>query len=534
MYLLTAQEMREMDRQTIEIFGLPGRILMENAGRGAFRVLMESFPDISGKKVAVIAGRGNNGGDGFVIARYLAQHGIFVTVYLLADANLLQGDAADNFSLLGALNIPVMELPDAQTFDRAAKEMAHHHVFVDAILGTGLKATVKGYFRSVIDFINSLERPVFAVDIASGLHTDIGQPGGTCIQATVTATFAYPKIGHIVWPGAKYTGRLHVIDIGIPPHIAQAVSPRQHLLTEAFVRKMLQPRPWDMHKGGTGHVLVVAGSVGKTGAAAMSALSALRTGAGLVTLGVPASLNPVVEPQALEVMTIPLPEITTGILGDSSYEPILNFLSDKRCLAIGPGIGTAPETRRLVLRLVETSPIPMVIDADGLNCLSDHAEILLSRKSDIILTPHPGEMARLTGQSVKEIQADRIGFARRFAEKFKVHVVLKGARTVIAQPDGHVHVNLTGNPGMASAGMGDVLTGMIAGWISQGYTPSAAAHMAVYLHGAAADHLVEAKGPFGYIASDVMAEIPAAIKQLAQGTALSNPQVYNESKMEGP
>lgn len=513
MYLLTAAEMREMDRRTIEEFGLPGRILMENAGRGAFKVLMDSFPEICNQKVAVLAGRGNNGGDGFVVARYLAQHGIPVTVYLLSENKQLLGDAAANFKLLAPLNIPVRQCPDLKTFNRFKKEVAHHHVIVDAILGTGLNSDVKGYFKTVIEFINLLNKNILAVDIPSGLHTDTGQPCGTCIQAAVTATFAFPKIGHIVLPGAEYTGNLHIIDIGIPPHIADGVSPRQHLLTHESIQNMIKPRPQDMHKGGAGHVLVVAGSTGKTGASAMCALSALRAGAGLVTLGVPESLNPVVEPQALEVMTHPLPEITTGILSDESFDAIMELISDKRCLAIGPGMGTAPETRRLVARLVKSCSIPLVIDADGLNNLAVNTDILKSKKTEIILTPHPGEMARLIGASVKDVQVDRINCAREFALKYKVHLVLKGAKTVIAHPDGHIYINPTGNPGMASAGMGDVLTGMIAGFVSQGYTPATAAHIAVYLHGAAADHIAETRGPFGYIASDVMAELPGAIKR---------------------
>jgi NAD(P)H-hydrate epimerase len=514
MFLLTAAEMREMDRRTIEEFGLPGRILMENAGRGAFRALLDSFPDIQNQKVAVLAGRGNNGGDGFVIGRCLAQHGIRATVYLLSESKLLQGDALSNFNLLPSLNIPVRECPDVKAFNRYKKEIAHHQVIVDAIFGTGLNSDVKGYFKTVIDFINSLNKQVLAVDIPSGLHTDTGQPCGVCIQATATATFAFPKIGHLVLPGAEYTGKLHIIDIGIPPHIADGVCPRHHILTEESIGNMIRPRALDTHKGGVGHVLVVAGSTGKTGAAAMCALSALRAGAGLVTLGVPESLNPVVEPQALEVMTAPLPEITTGILSDESFEAIMDLVSDKRCLALGPGLGTAPETRRLVARLVKSCPVPLVIDADGLNNLAANTDILKSKKTEIILTPHPGEMARLMAASAKDIQADRIGCARAFAEKFKVHLVLKGAKTVMAHPDGRVYVNPTGNPGMASAGMGDVLTGMIAGFAAQGYAPAEAAKIAVYLHGSAADHLAQTKGPFGYIASDVMAEIPGAIRKV--------------------
>ncbi len=512
MFLLTAAEMREMDRQTIEAFGLPGRILMENAGRGALQVLMESFPDIGNQNVAVIAGRGNNGGDGFVIARYLAQQNIPVTVYLLSETRQLQGDALSNFNLLGPLNIPIRQCPDIKSFNRCKKEIAHHHILVDAILGTGLNSEVKGYFKTVIDFINSLNKNVLAVDIPSGLHTDTGQPCGTCVRATVTATFAYPKIGHVVLPGETYCGALYVVDIGIPVHIARSVGPRQHLVTQESVRSILEPRPWDAHKGITGHVLTVAGAAGKSGAAAMCALSALRAGAGLVTLGVPESIHPVMEPQALEVMTFPLPETSPGVFSDRAFDVIMGLVSYKRCVALGPGMGTAPETQRLVARLVQSCPIPMVIDADGLNNLAGSTEILKYRKSDTVLTPHPGEMARLIGKSPKDIQADRMGCAREFAKAFKVYLVLKGAKTVIAHPDGHVYVNPTGNPGMASAGMGDVLTGMIAGFLAQGYAIRDAVCLAVYLHGAAADFLAESKGPWGYLASDVMAAIPGAIK----------------------
>lgn len=524
MHLLTADEMREMDRMTIESFGLPGRVLMENAGRGATRVLMENFSDIASKRVGVIAGRGNNGGDGFVIARYLAQAGVNVTVYLLSESSRLKGDASDNFNLLAPLNIDVREIPDEACFHQHKAEMAHRHIWVDAILGTGLNSDVTGFFKSVINFINALNRPVLAVDIPSGLHTDSGQPCGVCIQAAHTATFAFPKIGHVQLPGASYTGELHVVDIGIPPHIIENVGPRQHLLTRNQVANDMVPRPCDIHKGGTGHVMVVAGAPGKTGAAAMCAMSALRSGAGLVTLGVPKSLNPVVEPQAIEVMTVLLDETRTGALSDKALETVLALLADKKCLAIGPGIGTEDSTRHLVHQLIKESPVPVVIDADGLNNLVDDLEILHNPKSEIILTPHPGEMARLFNISPKEVQADRITYARKFAEMYKVHLILKGARTLVAGPDGHIYVNLTGNPGMASAGMGDILTGMVAGFISQGYRPQTAAQIAVYLHGDAADSLAESKGPFGYIASDVMAGLPEAVNRLTAKNVLKNPQ----------
>jgi len=515
MYLVTANEMQKMDRSTIESFGLPGRILMENAGRGATQFFLEQFKDAENKKIGVIAGLGNNGGDGFVIARYLAQKGISVTVYLLSERQKVSGDAAANLELLPSLNVPVIEMPDAESFSAHETAMRHEAIWIDAILGTGLQSDVKGFFKDVIDFINQSNKPVFAVDIPSGLNSDTGRPCGTCIRADATATFAFAKTGHFLLPGADYTGNLKIIDIGIPPYIADSVRPLQYLLTPDLIRTVFYPRPSDAHKGHTGHLLVIAGSPGKTGAATMTATSAMRAGAGLVTLGIPASLNPILEIHVTEAMTEPLPETKDGVLGEASFNRIMALLSDKKCLAIGPGIGINPETKTLVQRLLQESKKPMVIDADGLNCLIGCTEILKNFEKPIVLTPHPGEMSRLMGTTAADVQKDRIHCARDFAEKFNVHVVLKGARTVVAHPDGKVFINPTGNPGMASGGMGDVLTGVIAGFIAQGHSPELAAHAGVYLHGAAADSLAKNKGPFGYLATDVMNILPEAIKTLS-------------------
>ena len=515
MYLVTANEMQKMDLSTIESFGLPGRILMENAGRGATQFFLEQFKDAENKKIGVIAGRGNNGGDGFVIARYLAQKGISVTVYLLSERQKISGDAAANLELLPPLKVPVIEMPDAESFSAHQTAMRHEAIWVDAILGTGLKSDVKEFFKDMIDFINQSNKPVFAVDIPSGLNSDTGQPCGACVRADATATFAFAKTGHFLLPGADYTGNLKIIDIGVPPHIANDVGPLQYLLTPDLIRTVSLPRPLDAHKGHTGHLLVIAGSTGKTGAAVMTAMSAMRAGVGLVTLGIPASLNPILEIHVTEAMTEPLPETKEGVLGEASFNRIMALLSDKKCLAIGPGIGTNPETKMLVQRLLQESKKPMVIDADGLNCLIGRTEILKNFEKPIVLTPHPGEMSRLMGTTAAEVQKDRIKCARDFAEKFNVHVVLKGAGTVIAHPDGRAFINPTGNPGMASGGMGDVLTGVIAGFIAQGHSPELAAHAGVYLHGAAADSLAKNKGSFGYLATDVMNTLPEAIKRLS-------------------
>ena len=515
MYLVTADEMREMDRRTIESFGLPGRILMENAGRGATQFFLERFKDIENKRIGVVAGRGNNGGDGFVMARYLAQRGMRVTVYLLSEKQMVQGDAAANLSLLLPLNVPVIEIPDPTSFSAHITDMRHEAIWIDAILGTGLRSDVKGFFKEVVDFLNQSGRPIFAVDIPSGLNSDTGRPLGICIRADATATFAFAKTGHFLLPGADYTGDLKIVDIGIPPDIADEVKPLQHLLTMDLISTVFQPRPLDFHKGHTGHILVLAGSPGKTGAAAMTAMSAMRAGAGLVTLGIPASLNFILEAQITEAMTEPLPETKEGVLGEPSFNRIMALLAGKRCLAIGPGIGINPETKTLVRRLLQEGNKTMVIDADGLNCLIGCTEMLKNFENPIVLTPHPGEMARLIGTTAADVQKDRIHYARDFAQNFNVHVVLKGARTVVAHPDGSIFINPTGNPGMASGGMGDVLTGIIAGFIAQNHPPELAARAGVYLHGATADVLSKNKGPFGYLATDVMNALPEAIKTMA-------------------
>jgi NAD(P)H-hydrate epimerase len=514
MILVTASEMQEMDRRTIEEFGIPGMVLMENAGRGATAFLLEKFPDIVNEKVGVIAGRGNNGGDGFVIARYLKQKGCEVQVYLLADSGRVRGDALANLKLLKPLGVPLVEIPDEASFSRIKSEMDGIDLWVDAIFGTGLKSDVKGYFKTVINYINGLKKPVFAVDMPSGLNSDTGQTRGACVSAGATATFAFAKTGHMVLPGAAYTGDLEIVDIGIPPHIVTAVNPGQFLITEPLIASYLSPRPMDAHKGSTGHLLVIAGSTGKTGAASMTSMSALRAGAGLVTLGVAESLNSILEVQVLEAMTVPLPECRRGVLGDSALDAIRKELHGKRSLAIGPGLGQDVETKKLVRAIIQDSEIPVVVDADGLNCMAGAVNILKKARSQIVLTPHPGEMARLLKTSAGDVQQDRITCAREFAVDNNVHVVLKGARTVISHPDGRVFINPTGNAGMAAGGMGDVLTGLIAGLIAQGLPPEAACHTGVYLHGTAADSLVEEKGPYGYLASEVMNAIPGEIKKL--------------------
>ncbi|MFZ5563146.1 MAG: NAD(P)H-hydrate dehydratase, partial [Thermodesulfobacteriota bacterium] len=320
--------------------------------------------------------------------------------------------------------------------------------------------------------------------------------------------------GHVLFPGAAFTGDLAVVDIGIPPFVAAEADPRQYLLTPAIAAGYLQPRAPDAHKGNTGHLLVAAGSVGKTGAAVMAGVGAMRAGAGLVTLAVPAGVNAVIEPMAAEVMTSPVGEAGCLLFDESCIGPVISLSAGKKAVAVGPGIGTGPAAKQLVRGLIEKTGLPMVIDADGLTCLADDLSVLSAGKDRLVLTPHPGEMARLCRVSVEQVQADRIRCAQTFARTHQVHLVLKGAGTVIAHPDGTVFVNRTGNPGMASGGMGDVLTGVISGLICQGYEPGIAARLGVFLHGLAGDIVADTAGEIGLMATDVAAALPLAVQTL--------------------
>lgn len=516
MNLVTAQEMQLMDRETINTYGIPGRVLMENAGRGAAKMLMENIPDIFQKRVAVFTGRGNNGGDGFVIARYLFENGIKTAVFTLSSRDRIGGDAKANLNLLLPLDIDVIEIPDAHSFSHHTAALLHYDIFVDAVLGTGLSSDVRGHFKDIIAWINKQNKYVFAVDIPSGLNADTGQACGISIEANATATFGCAKIGHVVYPGRTYTGTLKTIDIGIPAHIRKAVNPQHHLLTTNMIGKYFTPRDPEAHKGSTGHLFIIGGSAGKSGAVTLAGLAALRSGAGLVTLGVPHSLNSVMETTTLEAMTAALPDSASAGIDETSVDKILDLLNGKSCLAIGPGLGLSDSTRKLVRHIVARTPLPTVMDADALNCLAADTSVLKSAQAPIILTPHPGEMARLTGSSSKAVQNDRITVARSFTQKFGCFVILKGAATIISDPDGNIYINPTGNPGMAAGGMGDVLTGIIGGFITQGFPLKAAIQAAVFLHGAAADHLLQTIGPVGYSASDVANGLPRQIARMIQ------------------
>jgi hydroxyethylthiazole kinase-like uncharacterized protein yjeF len=516
MYLVKAKEMQQMDRETIESFGIPGITLMESAGRGAYTMLVQTFPNIFLQKVGIIAGRGNNGGDAFVIARYLMEKNIHINVFILCKKNKITGDAKTNLGLLEKLIkknkvCSIIEIADENDFKKVKSKLLHHDIFIDGILGTGLNSDVRGFFKEIIAAINNSKSPVFSIDIPSGLNADTGKPMGISINATATATFAHPKPGHILHPGDKHTGELEVVDIGIPKFITEKFKPKLHLLEEKDIKILFPPRDSESHKGNFGHVLILAGSTGKTGAATLAANAAMRCGTGLVTLGIPESLNSSIEPQVIEPMTCPLPDNGRGILCESVFEKIIKIARDKNAIAIGPGIGTDKSAKKLVEKLIQTLDIPIIIDADGLNLISENLEILNKAKSDIILTPHPGEMARLCSTTTKEIQENRLESAQKFAKKFNITLVLKGSNTIISFAGKKTYVCPVGNSGMASGGMGDVLTGMIAGFKAQGFSSENASIAGVYIHGLCGDMLAESMGDLGFLASDMVKTIPLAI-----------------------
>ena len=517
MIIVTTRQMQQMDKNTIESFGIPGRVLMENAGRGAIEMLSEHF-DLEGARVAVVAGRGNNGGDGFVIGRYLMEMGVSVSFFLLSTRDRVQGDAGANMDLVLDLLAEhalsqFIEIPDKDALEAVTEILLDHDLFVDAIFGTGLNSDVRGIYRDVIELINDSDKPVFSVDIPSGINADTGAVCGVAIQADATATFAFAKAGHILYPGNFHTGDLEVVDIGIPGHIAKAQSPHIFLPEPHDIAGLIPARAFNAHKGSFGHLLVLAGSPGKTGAAALCANAAMRSGAGLVTLGVPEKLMPVMEPMVVEPMTTALAQTSSGGLDAAALDDIITLLADKAALALGPGMGTDSGTQELIKNILAIASVPMVIDADGLNCIAKNPDILATVKAPVILTPHPGEMARLTGKTTADIQQNRMETARNFAEKHKVILVLKGAQTLVAYPDGAVFICPTGNPGMACGGMGDVLTGMIAAFLAQDLSPESAALAGVYVHGLCGDLLAEDHA-FGFSASDMVAGIPQALTTL--------------------
>jgi NAD(P)H-hydrate epimerase len=514
MRVLNAGQMREADRITIHEIGVPSIVLMENAGRAVVAAMEATYDDLLSRRIAILAGRGSNGGDGFVVARTLLQRGADVAVFLLGRAADVRGDAGTNLEILGRLGVTIVEIANEQEWELHSSEITARDLLIDAVFGTGLREPLGGMLRTVVADVNSSGLTVVSVDLPSGLSADTHELIGDAIEASLTVTLAAPKIPLVLPPAEANCGDLVIADIGIPEAVVDGIGgQRLRILTREAMRELVQPRSPESHKGDFGRVVLVAGSLGKTGAAHLAALGALKSGAGLVTVATPRSALPIIAAMGPEYMTEALPETPDGALSPDAAERVLELSAD--VVAVGPGLGAGDGTRALVKTLLERSGVPIVLDADALNALAGHPALLRGREGlDVIVTPHPGEMARLAGVPVDDVQADRVAVARRFAEDHHLYVILKGHRTLIATPEGAVSISLTGNPGMATGGSGDVLTGMVAAWFAQLLDAEAAACLAVHLHGLAGDLAEADEGEQALVASDIAGHLGDAVLDL--------------------
>lgn len=513
MLLADAAQMREADRRTIEEIGVPGAVLMENAAQGAAQVLLDAVEDWDGLEAAAFCGRGNNGGDGLAIARILANRGVSSVAYLFCRGRDMQGDAALNLKIARACGVRVVEVPDDAAFDNLLPEMAGCHVYIDALLGTGLNSPVRGLYARAIDLLNGLDRPVLAVDIPSGLSADTGAILGRAARADWTASFGLLKLG-LALEESGLAGELHCVDISIPPQVISDLAIDNILVEEYAAAAFLPPRPLDGHKGTFGRLLVAGGSAGKSGAPCLAAMGGLRAGAGLVTVCLPQDLNLAAEVKLTAAMSQPLPQTSEGSLSLKALPALEGLLQGRCALVLGPGLSTHEESAELVRELVARVETPLVVDADGLNALAGRLESVRFASDQAALTPHPGEAARLLDCTVAEILADRPRAARRLARLSGAVVVLKGARTVTASPEGDLWVNPTGNPLLASGGSGDVLAGVIGGLMAQGLDALEAACAGAFVHGLAADLARVEFGLRGMAAEELVDFLPAAFSAL--------------------
>ena len=506
--------MRDLDRRAVADLGIASATLMEHAGRGAASALIALLPALGaprrGARVAIVCGKGGNGGDGFVAARWLRRRGLRPVVLLAARPADVVGDAAGKLAALRRAGVSPIVIEDAA---QATPRLAEAHVVVDALLGTGTRGAPTGLTAALIERINASGRPVVALDIPSGLPADGGAPAGPAIRAAATFTFAGLKHGLVQAPGLDFAGRVTVVPIGVPDaEVGRGV--RTFMVERADVAARFPPRPREAHKGTYGYLLIVGGSLGKTGAAALAARAAMRAGAGLVTTATAASQQPVVAGLVVESMTEPLAETAAGTVALAARARVLELARARNAVALGPGLGLEADTQELARQLARDLDRPLVLDADALTAIAGRLELLRQAPAPRCLTPHPAEMARLLGTSVADVQRDRVGAARGLASEFGVHVALKGAATVVAAADGRVFLNPTGNPGMASGGTGDVLTGIVGALLARGMDAPDALVAAVYLHGSAGDLAAARLGEESLVASDVIDSLPDAFAAL--------------------
>lgn len=506
--LATTEQMRMFDRLASDRYGVSSIVLMENAGRLVYDAVLGVLGSVSAKRIVVISGKGNNGGDGFVVARHLRDTGAIVRVYTIGDAAEFKGDAKTNYDILMSTGFDITSITTIEDIG----DLSRCDAVIDAIYGTGLKGDITGLAGDVIDAVNRCGKPVIAVDVPSGIDADTGGIHSVCVKADVTATFALPKPGLFLYPGAAYTGLVIAGDIGIPHELYADI--KIEITTPEFVTGSLPVRSPDAHKGTFGTVAVIAGSRGMAGAAALASEAVLRVGAGLSILCVPVGLRDIMAIKLTEVMTRGLPETSDGMLSSAAVDDALRICEKASAVVLGCGLGLSEDTIEFVNGILRSSKTSMVIDADALNCISQQNGNPAKLQDNTVITPHPAEIARLLGTTTAEIQSDRLGAAKNASQQFGCVVVLKGAGTVIANPAGRVYVNTTGNPGMATGGTGDVLAGMIGGLMSQGMPAFDAAVSGVFIHGAAGDIAAKAIGESGMLAGDLLNAVPAALKEL--------------------
>ncbi|MAT40173.1 MAG: bifunctional ADP-dependent NAD(P)H-hydrate dehydratase/NAD(P)H-hydrate epimerase [Ectothiorhodospiraceae bacterium] len=514
--VFTSEQMRQCDASAIEHYGIPGIALMENASMGAVEYLGECVPRIMNMHFLILCGAGNNGGDGFGMARHILNRGGHVTVLKTKADEEISGDAALNLSILRKMegNTP-LRISDATTIDEVRSRLEERpDIVIDALLGTGLDSDVRGITAEIIDAVNTYELPVFAVDIPSGIHADNGRVLGSAMKCLWTATMGGIKRGLLLGEGREYAGDVRTIDIGTPLEAIFNASGNTYLIDESEIYPLLPTRSLTTHKYEAGTVFAIAGSPGLTGAAVMACNAALRSGAGIVKLGAPKGIHDILEIKLTEVMTVPLDETLMHTLSCEAMDEVLEQLEAAKAGILGPGLGRIHETMEFTPRIIPQSPVPLVVDADALFALAENCDCLSNATQPMVLTPHYGEFRRLLGITKEELLEDPVGLAREFAGKHGVTLVLKGAPTLVASSDGDVVINSTGNPGMATAGSGDVLTGMIAGLIAQGVEPEDAAILGVYMHGRAGDLAGKQKGELSLTAGDILDHIPAAFQEV--------------------
>jgi len=511
MKIIMTQQMKELEKNAQKQYSINHRNLMENAGKGAANWIkrftaVKKLP----KRIVVLSGKGNNAGDSFVAVRFLRDFGFDIKLILLAKESDLKGISKLNYSKIkNKRDISIYKADTSSRFEKIKSIFNEEGLILDGIFGTGLSGLVRGFIKEVIGFINSLSKTVVSIDIPSGMDANTGV--GVSINAYVTLTMGMPKAGILKPEVEDKVGYVFVIDIGLPLELLKGVKGSLEYLHPSDFSGLIHRRPISSHKGDFGHILVLAGSANYTGAGALCALGALRSGCGLVTLGIPRSLQGIYQQKFLEVMTLPLPETEDLTLSQEAFPEIEKFIEKVDCIALGPGLGSHPDTIKLIKNVISSSLKPLVVDADAINAIADNLLVLRKAKSELVLTPHPGEMGRLLHTSTKGIQRDRWRITRELADKYGIVVLLKGAHSVIAGSDKKIYINSTGNPGMASGGMGDALTGIIASLIGQGFKPLTATRLGAYIHGKAGDLAAEQKGGWSITASDLLENLSGAM-----------------------